>query len=152
MTMLLGLRFLHYLSMAIWLSAALQVTFQLRALSKDPSGDNPAVKASTGSAGPLGHIGAVGSLATGLGMIFSLGGMAGVPWPVHVSLTLALGMWLLLGLAERGLSSVHAAITAGQSDRETLSGRLRNYRLMTIAFHVLWTLVLLLMVLRNAIG
>ncbi len=146
------LRFAHFLSMAIWIAAALQVTAQLRALSSDPSPDSPAFKASSGSTGPLGHLGAVGSLATGVGMIVSLGGMGAVPWPIHASLLFGLVMWGLLAFAERGLSSVHSAIGAGRSDRDTLAGSLRRYRLVTVGFHVLWTLTLGFMVFRHVIA
>jgi len=149
---LLGLRFLHFLSMAIWIAAALQLTSRLRALSADPSRDGAAFQASSGATGPLGHVAAVGSLATGVAMILQLGGMGAVPWPIHLSLLLGLGMWVLLGLAERGYRSVHGAIAGGEADREALGGRLRTSRLLTIGFHVSWTLVLGLMVFRNVIA
>lgn len=152
MELLLGLRFVHFLSMALWIAGALSVTAQLRALSNDPSRDNPAWQASTGRVAPIGLIGAIGSLLTGVGMIVTLGGMGAVPWPIHASLLLALVMWALLTVAERGLRGAHTAIGAGNADAAMLEGLLRRSRLVTVAFHVSWTLVLVLMVFRNVIA
>ncbi|MEN0066262.1 MAG: hypothetical protein AAGA48_29255 [Myxococcota bacterium] len=148
----LGLKFLHYLSMALWIAAALQLTGKLRALSNDPGPDNPAFKSGPGGAGIFGHLGAAGILATGVGLIVWSGGMGAVPWPIHLALTLALGLWGLLAFADRGLASVHGAIASGDANPDALKGRLGSLRMMTVGFHMGWTAILVLMVWRNVIA
>ncbi|MEO0601944.1 MAG: hypothetical protein AAF211_10950 [Myxococcota bacterium] len=147
---LVVLRFVHYISMALWIAAALQVTAQLRALSNAPTPEQ--AKATPGSIGPTGHIAAVGSLGSGIGMIVLLGGMGAVPWPIHASLLLGLVLWGLLAFAERGLGAVHTAISGGDGSSDEISGQLRRYRLVTVGFHTTWTLVLVLMTFRYVIA
>jgi len=147
MTMLLGLRFLHFLSMALWIAGALRTTALLRQLSANPT---PEQATRTGSAGPIGHIGAVGILASGLAMIIVLANMGvKVPPPIHASFVVALLLWGVQFYAERGLTSAAAAIAGGDTEA---AGRLRTYRIATVVFHIGWTLLLALMVFRNVIA
>ncbi|MEM6925362.1 MAG: hypothetical protein AAF602_00420 [Myxococcota bacterium] len=150
MTSLLALRFVHYFSMALWIASALQVTAQLRALSNAPTPEQ--AKATAGSIGPFGHIAAVGSLGSGIGMIVVLGGMGAVPWPIHASLLLGLILWGLLAFAERGLGAVHTAIREGTGGSDEIGNQLRHYRIVTVGFHTTWTLVLVLMTFRYVIA
>lgn len=145
-SLLLGLRFLHFLSMALWIAGALRVTTLLRSLTNDPSPDQAA---RIGNPGPFGHIGAAGILITGLGMIIVNANMGvKVPWPIHASFVVALVLWGVQIFAERGLAAVTTAIASGHAG-DDVTGRLRTYRLTTVVFHVGWTALLAVMVFRN---
>lgn len=143
----LTLRFVHIAAMAAWFAPVLFVAGDTRRSIE--AGDLAGLRVRTARGGQLAAGAGIVTLLTGVALIFTLGGMGGVPVAIHVGLTLGIVMWLLGAFGIGGTArKIDAAIGAG-AGKEQLLPLARRLSMLAGIFHLLWALTLGLMVFRH---
>lgn len=141
------LRVLHLLLMALWLAASLLSALDALAARSDrfPS------RAHTRAAGLMGSAAGIGTVATGVALLFLLGGFSSTPWPIHAGLSLGIVM-VLVGAAGIGKNTeaLRKIDISGQTKRPPpqLVTRLHRWAIVQL---LLWFIVFLLMCLRHTL-
>lgn len=137
----------HILFGALWFGGPLMIGSTLkRAL---PVGQE-AFAAATGVANRmsvLGLVGNVGSLLTGVGLIFlKYGGMKGLPVPFHAALGLVtLGLVLGIVLVKNQVGTLAADAAGGSFDAAAALKRTKRVSMGVGMSHLLWLIALVLM-------
>lgn len=142
------LRLVHLLGMTLWFGGAIFANSDMRRSFANPA-EIPGLRGRMKRAGVVSTIGAVSTLLTGFGLIFSTGGMAGVPVAIHIGMTLGLILAGVGGAIAMAWSGIETALDAGQAPDSVLP-LVKRIRVLGAVFHALWFVTLCLMVFRNA--
>ena len=144
----LTLRFVHLAFITLWFGSGLTTSSDVRRTLASPSPDLEGLRARMRHHARLGMLGGFGTLATGLGLIAYMGGFAMVPRAIHIALLLTIvliGIGIGIGAAFRRLDAAR-----GQGDAAVAAAMWR-LRIINVAFHIIWTANLALMVFRHHI-
>lgn len=147
----LSLRFVHIIFMAAWFGAPLFIASDIRrTLAAGPAG-LPLLERRVGRSNMVAAIGAVGTILTGFGLIFALGGFGKVPPPIHAGLLLGVIMLLLGGGGiDRTCKQIFKQLGEGASP-ESLGRLTKRLSMLSGIFQLLWLVTLVLMVFRNSL-
>ena len=155
---LLSVRALHFIFMAIWIGAAMMTPGDVK---RSFAAGNPAatelelLRARVRLGSIVAAVGAWGTILSGLGLVFLMGGFAAVPRAIHAALVVAVVM-LIVGRVGLGRSWSKISDLLGPDPsavaHERVAPLLRKYRTLSMVLKSLWLVVLLLMVFRNVLG
>lgn len=142
-SMFFYLRILHLLVMALWLGATLlSVVDALAARSSAVPG-----RVQARVAGVVGSVAGLGTVGSGVAMIFLLGGFASVPWAIHAGLSVCLVMILIgafgIGKSTAALAAAHSTVASPPGELVT---RLQRWAIVQL---LLWLFVFGLMCFRH---
>ncbi len=150
----LSLRAVHLLFMGVWFGVTLLSAGDMkRTLATQP--DPAALELLSDRMMRSGRMAGISGILTwlsGLALVMYLGGMAAVPWPIHLALTLAL---VMIGLGAGGLNRTWGQIAAqlkGDAKVEDVRPLMKRISMMSGIFHLLWLVCFLLMVFRYMIA
>ena len=156
--LLLTVRLLHFLFMALWIGVSMSMPGDVKRSFADgvPGKRELELLAGRGRlAGTISTVGGVGTLVTGLAMIFMLGGFGKVSIAIHISLLLAIFLAILGGgfiggtwnkiLAKLGPDGTGAT-------REEIEPMLKRFRIYSMLFKTVWLVILFLMVFRSLLS
>jgi hypothetical protein len=156
--LLLLVRTLHFLFMAIWIGAAMMMPGDVKrsfASGVPASAELELLRGRVRLGTVVAIVGAWGTILSGLGMIFLLGGFASVPKSIHAGLALAI---VLMGLGGAGLGKTWHKLNEllgdgkGAQMSPEVVALLRRYRVAAMVFKSIWLVILLLMVFRGVLG
>lgn len=143
--------------MAVWIGVAMMIPGDVKRSFKGGIPAKPELDALRGRVaygGKVGPVGGIGTILTGVGLIFLLGGFAAVPPAIHVSLVLAIGLAVLgvvfIGGAWRRIDERIGPEGTGAS-RDDIAPLLRRYRVLSMMFKTGWLVILVLMVFRTVL-
>ncbi len=144
-------RSIHLLLMALWMTSVVQEIFEALVLPHTERADPKVRAAHSKRTESMGILSGMGTIGTGLWMIWLKGGFSAVPWPIHVGLALSVVMALVaaLGLG-RTWHRIGEALNEGAPSSSLVvpAQRLKAWGLVLL---VLWLAIFFLMVFRHVI-
>lgn len=156
--LLLTVRLLHFVFMAMWIGVAMSMPGDVKRSFADgvPGQRELELLAGRGRlAGVVSTVGGVGTILTGLAMIFLLGGFGSVSAAIHIGLLLAILLAVVGGVLIGGTwNKLMTKLQSGGSNvtREQVEPLLRRYRIYSMLFKTGWLVILFLMVFRSLFG
>jgi hypothetical protein len=156
--LVLTFRTLHFLFMAVWIGAAMMMPGDVKRSFAEGVPSTPelqTLRARIRLGSTVAIVGGWGTVLSGLGLIFGVGGFAAVPKAIHIALLLAIA---LIALGALGLGRTWAQLQKELGDEgggalnEEAQRLLDRYRAASMIFKTIWTLILILMVFRNVLA
>ena len=144
----LNLRLFHILFMATWFGAMLFAPGDAkRAIAAGPE-HLSLLRDRMRRAGRVSSTSAFLTVASGVALIFSMGGMGAVPVPIHIGLLGGIIGWVLTGVFSYTWKQIDAGIESGTSAQD-LAPLAKRLSMIAGMFHLSWLGTLVLMVYRN---
>lgn len=150
----LSLRAVHLMFMGTWFGVSLFAAGDMRrTLATPPDAATLALLSDRmRRTGRMAGISGIITWLSGLALIVYLGGMASVPWPIHLALTLALVMiGIGIGGIARTWNRIAEALEGGASV-DDVRPLMKRISALSGVFHLLWLICFLLMVFRYMIA
>jgi len=136
---------IHMLGMALWFAASLTITSDIRRTIARGKPHTDVLEVRVARSLNFSAVGAVLSIASGLGLIFVRGGFGAVSPRIHVGFTLALvTLAIELFLLRGELAKMGAALESGAT--RSLSAMARRVSMYAGSSHLLKLTILVLMV------
>jgi hypothetical protein len=136
------------LFMATWLGAVLFSSGDAKRTLANPSAHLPLLRDRMARSTRVAGISALGTVLSGFGLIFVLGGFGSVSPGIHVGLVLSIVlMGIGGGFIGRNWKKIEAGLDDGK-DAASLAPFAKQMSIGAMIFHTLWFVVLVLMVFR----
>ncbi len=150
--MLSVLKLIHLVFMAAWFGSMLFVAGDVKRTLATEGANLDLLRDRCARYKRISVVSAILTLATGFGMIFELGGMGAVPFPIHISILTGLAA-LVVGAAGIGRTwqRIDGRLSEGASAAD-VTGDVKKLGMFTGIFHSLWLGTLMLMVFRHLLA
>ncbi len=150
--MLPVLKLLHLVFLDAWFGSVLFVAGDVRRTVATDGADLDLLRDRCARYKRISMVSAILTLATGFGLIFTLGGMGAVPFPIHISILTGLAA-LVVGAAGIGKTwqRIDGRLSGGASAAD-VAGDVKKLGMFTMVFHTLWLGTLVLMVFRHLLA